>query len=99
MTPSPKKKRVHILHKRKKNGKETKIYLRMATGQGGAGTCFAISYPFPHKKFITIPIPKSNGYQTFVSSSSPRVTGIISYSYPYSCSNYFNINFYKKKLW
>jgi len=35
---------------------------------GGAGTSFAIPYPSPWKKLILIPIPKTNRYQTCVSS-------------------------------
>ena len=65
----------------------------METGRGGAGTGFTIPYPSPYKKFIHIPIPKSNGYQTFVPFHPHRVTGIISNPYPYPFSYYFNINF------
>jgi len=43
------------------------------------------------------PYPNPTGIKLLSHPHSYRVTGIISYPYPYPCSNYLNINFYKRK--
>ena len=64
--------------------------LGMASGWDWNG--FTITYSYPSKKFILIPIPKSNGYQNFVSYPFSPSNRYIFVPYPYPLSYYFNIN-------
>ena len=53
-------------------------------GNGARQGRVSLSYTHSHKKFILIPKPKSNGYQTFVSSPSRSGNGYILVPIPVS---------------
>ena len=58
----------------------------------------SLSHTHPRIKNSSLsPYPNPTGIKPFSHPHPYWVTGIISYPYPYPCSNYFNINFYKRK--
>jgi len=69
-------------------------------GNGAGRGRVSLSHTHPRIKNSSpspSPYPNPTGIKLFFHPHPHRVTGIISYPYPYLCSNYFNINFYKRK--
>jgi len=67
-------------------------------GNGAGRGRVSLSHTHPRiKNSSPSPYPNPTGIKLFFHPHPHRVTDIISYPYSYPCSNYFNINFYKRK--